>query len=158
MPTRKEKVVAYITDGDRLLVFTQPYAPSDAGIQVPAGTIEHGEDPDVAVLREAFEESGLEELELVAFLGEREFDARPYGKDELHHRRFYHLRCTTKPPEEWEHEELDPHGGADHQIILAFRWVRFPDEVPQLIAGQDAFVNHLPRAPYRHRDHGHVGA
>jgi 8-oxo-dGTP pyrophosphatase MutT (NUDIX family) len=142
--TWKRKVVAYITHGDRILIFTQPYAPNDAGIQVPAGTIEPGEDPDTAVLREAFEETGLEGLELAAFLGEREFDARPFGKNELHHRRFYHLRCTTRPPEEWEHEELDPHGGADHRIILAFRWVRFPDEVPELIVGQGAFLHRLP--------------
>jgi len=39
-----EKVVAYITQGDRPLVFSHPLCP-EAGVQVPAGTIEEGEAP-----------------------------------------------------------------------------------------------------------------
>ena len=35
---RVQKVVAYITNGQRLLVFTHPLSP-EAGIQVPAGTM-----------------------------------------------------------------------------------------------------------------------
>jgi 8-oxo-dGTP pyrophosphatase MutT (NUDIX family) len=144
VPVQKDKVVAYITHGDRLLIFEQPYAPSDAGIQVPAGTVEPGEDPDLAVLREAFEESGLSGLEFVSFLGEHHFDARPFGKSEIHRRRIYHLRCTVETPETWDHEETDPHGGADHQLILRFRWVRIPDEIPNLAAEQDVFLDRLP--------------
>jgi 8-oxo-dGTP pyrophosphatase MutT (NUDIX family) len=63
------KVTAFITrdgaHGRELLVFTHP----DAGIQVPAGTMEHGETPEIAVLREAFEETGLTDLRIVADLG-----------------------------------------------------------------------------------------
>jgi 8-oxo-dGTP pyrophosphatase MutT (NUDIX family) len=50
------KVFAYITWGIKLLVFSQPTAP-EAGIQVPAGTVEDGEAVDAAVMREAFEET-----------------------------------------------------------------------------------------------------
>ena len=57
MKTR-HRAYAYITSGSRLLLFTQPGAP-DAGIQVPAGTIEPGESPRDAVMREAREETGL---------------------------------------------------------------------------------------------------
>lgn len=59
MPAYKDKVLAYITHGNRLLVFRHPHAP-EAGIQVPAGTVEEGEDPGTAVLREAAEETGLD--------------------------------------------------------------------------------------------------
>jgi 8-oxo-dGTP pyrophosphatase MutT (NUDIX family) len=42
----------------------------EAGFQVPAGTLEDGEEPERGVLREAMEETGLTRLEVVAFLGE----------------------------------------------------------------------------------------
>ena len=42
-----QKVYAYITRGDRLLVFRHPYVP-EAGIQVPGGSVESDEDADDA--------------------------------------------------------------------------------------------------------------
>lgn len=51
------KVSAFITRGEELLVFTQPEHP-EAGVQVPAGTMEPAEEPIVAALREAAEETG----------------------------------------------------------------------------------------------------
>ena len=59
---QRNKVYAYITRGDHLLVFRHVDFP-EAGIQIPGGTLEDGEEPDEAVLREAFEETGLEELQ-----------------------------------------------------------------------------------------------
>ena len=53
----KHKVFAYITHGHHLLVFRHLYVP-EAGIQVPAGTVETHERSDDAVLREASEEIG----------------------------------------------------------------------------------------------------
>ena len=44
----------------------------EAGIQIPGGTIEDGEEPDEAVQREAFKETGLEKLRLVSHLGSDE--------------------------------------------------------------------------------------
>src|SRR5690348_18410922 len=70
MPTLMQKALAYITWGNTLLVFSHPDFP-EAGIQVPAGTIEPGEEPEAGALREAFEETGLSGLALVAFLGEQ---------------------------------------------------------------------------------------
>jgi 8-oxo-dGTP pyrophosphatase MutT (NUDIX family) len=64
-----EKVTAFILrqgpGGPDLLLFEHP----SAGIQVPTGTVEEGEDPQVAALREGREESGLDGLKLVAYLG-----------------------------------------------------------------------------------------
>ena len=68
-PKSLAKVVAFVTRGHgskkQLLVFRHP----SAGIQVPAGTVKLGESPEEAVLREAFEESGLAGLQLEKELG-----------------------------------------------------------------------------------------
>jgi 8-oxo-dGTP pyrophosphatase MutT (NUDIX family) len=64
-----EKVTAFITrerDGVKeLLVFKHP----TAGIQIPAGTVEEGEDLERAVKREAYEETGLRTVEIEGYLG-----------------------------------------------------------------------------------------
>jgi len=62
------KVAAYITCNHRLHVFSHVDFP-EAGIQVPAGTVGEGESFDEAVLREAYEETGLTDLTIESFLG-----------------------------------------------------------------------------------------
>ena len=69
MASSPAKVFAYITHGNQLLVFSHPDFP-EAGIQVPAGTIEEGETAEAAVMREAFEETGLANLKRIRMLGE----------------------------------------------------------------------------------------
>lgn len=63
------KVTAFIlrqrTSGPEVLLFEHP----SAGIQVPAGTVEEGEEPQSAALREGREESGLDGLTLEACIG-----------------------------------------------------------------------------------------
>lgn len=63
-----EKVTAFITRGREVLLLEHPYA----GIQFPAGTVEEGERPEHAVLREGAEESGLSDLALVSLIGQRD--------------------------------------------------------------------------------------
>ena len=142
MPEIKHKVFAYITHGDRLLVFRHPHAP-EAGIQVPGGTQERDERPEDAVMREAFEETGLTELTLARFLGERDVDRSPIGRDEIHRRRFYHLRCGGDPPATWHHYERDPSDGSAGPHLFEFFWARLPDEVPELIADHGALLPQL---------------
>lgn len=64
-----EKVTAFITrerEGvTELLVFQHP----TAGIQIPAGTVEEGEDLARAVKREVYEETGLQTVEIEGYLG-----------------------------------------------------------------------------------------
>jgi len=79
----KHKAFAYITHQQKLLVFSHPYDPA-SGIQVPAGTIEEGEAPEKAALREAFEETGLTGFVLDRFLGEQERDMEDFGREEIH--------------------------------------------------------------------------
>jgi 8-oxo-dGTP pyrophosphatase MutT (NUDIX family) len=134
------KVFAYITDGNRLLVFSHPYAP-EAGIQVPAGTVHDAESPDRAAMREAAEETGLQGLALLRFLGEIDF-AWP-ERDAVLRRRFYHLTCTVEPPARWRHLEKDPGDGSLGPIMFEFFWVSLPDGVPPLAPGHDAMLPEL---------------
>jgi 8-oxo-dGTP pyrophosphatase MutT (NUDIX family) len=133
--TTIRKAYAYITHRDRLLVFSHPHAP-EAGIQVPGGTVEPDETPEHAVMREACEETGLTGLVLVRFLGETMLDRSDVGKNEFHHRHFYHLRCTSDPPATWQHYELDPSDGSPPPLFEFF-WAPLPDEVPELIADSE---------------------
>ena len=64
-----QKVTAFIVREGRgikeLLVFKHP----TAGIQIPAGTVEKGEDIETAVKREVYEETGLQLVEIENYLG-----------------------------------------------------------------------------------------
>ena len=64
-----QKVTAFIIrerdDVKELLVFKHP----TAGVQIPAGTVEKGEDIETAVKREAYEETGLQLVEIENYLG-----------------------------------------------------------------------------------------
>jgi 8-oxo-dGTP pyrophosphatase MutT (NUDIX family) len=133
------KVVAYITQSDKLLVFSHPFHP-EAGIQVPAGTIQAGESPAEAVLREAYEETGLENLELCTFLGVQEFDLTPYGRAEIQQRYFFHLEFHGEAPATWRHYENYPSNENTERIEFELFWVQFP-HVPELMAGQGALLS-----------------
>jgi 8-oxo-dGTP diphosphatase len=138
MQAVKRKAFAYVThhhpeQGYRLLVFSHPNAP-EAGIQVPAGTMRPEESPAEAALREAYEETGLPDLELVGFLGEQVRDMWGFGRDETHHRHFFHVRCLGEPPAVWRHYESDPDDGSPESPLFELFWAPLPDGVPELIA------------------------
>ena len=135
--TFKHKVYAYITHSNRLLVFRHVDVP-DAGVQVPGGTMEEGEVPEEAAMREAFEETGLPGLRMRAFLGDTLHVVPEQGI--THRRYFYHLVCDETPPERWRHDELDPSDGSPAPITFAFNWVPLPDGVPTLIGDLDEML------------------
>ncbi len=89
------KALAYITrekSGQlELLIFEHVDFP-EAGLQVPAGTIDHGESPEVAVLREVLEESGLTEFIYIQKLGVFEYEAK--YKNEHHSRHVFWLQSS----------------------------------------------------------------
>lgn len=153
MTRTRRKAFAYITslttggttNRPRLLVFSQPLSP-EAGIQVPAGTMRDGESPEAAVVREAREETGLTSLTLVTLLGRQEFDARPFGHDEIHDRWFFHLTCEQETPARWRHDEDDPADRSGDVISFDLFWVDLPDRVPPLMAGHDCFLPALIHA------------
>jgi ADP-ribose pyrophosphatase YjhB (NUDIX family) len=135
--------MAYITRGTDLLIFRHPDHP-EAGLQVPGGTIESGESPEDAVMREAREETGLPDLRLVRFLGEQVRDMVEVGKGEVHHRYFFHL-AVDRAPDAWRSYELTPYAGGDP---IAFDMFFVPlDAVPPLITEHDLLVAELRPAP-----------
>jgi 8-oxo-dGTP pyrophosphatase MutT (NUDIX family) len=115
------KAFAYITIHGHLLVFEQLGCPR-AGLQVPAGTLEPGEDP-AAALREAEEETGLFGFDDVVPLGVRDFDARLFGKREIHRRHFFHLPFSKAVGEVWRHEERYSPRGAHRPITFELSWL-----------------------------------
>jgi 8-oxo-dGTP pyrophosphatase MutT (NUDIX family) len=131
------KVICYIIVGRKVLVFRHRDAP-EAGIQVPAGTVDAGEEPRAAAMREAAEETGRSGLEIVAKVGEMDYVYdRPPRLDrprrlELHHRHFFLLRPTDTLPERWSHF-------ADHHWF-EFEWMNV-DRAAELEAEQGALLH-----------------
>ena len=137
-----EKAFAYITRRDQLLVFRHVDVP-DAGIQVPAGTVREGEPPAVAVIREAWEETGLDTFMAIRFLGESQFDARPFGKDELHRRHFFHLPLKGLAAERWRNDEQHPDGGRE-PIAFELFWLTRSEAGERLGFGHADWLQALP--------------
>lgn len=62
-----DKALIYATSRRGLLVFEEPDFP-EVPLQVPGGTIDVGEEPEVAAVREFLEETGLTETPKMDFL------------------------------------------------------------------------------------------
>jgi 8-oxo-dGTP pyrophosphatase MutT (NUDIX family) len=108
----------------------------ESGLQVPAGSIESGETEAAAALREAREETGLTDLEVVRRIGE---DTIEWPNGRRQHRVFYHLTGTG--PDRWRN--IARHEGAPGRAF-DFQWIPF-DLAPQLAAGQGLLVYRLHR-------------
>jgi 8-oxo-dGTP diphosphatase len=145
------KAFAYITNANRLLLFRHPNNAA-AGIQVPAGTMEDGETPAEAVMREAEEESGLTGLTLVSSLAVVLFDQRPLF-DEIHERHFFHLRYDREVADTWRHYEMYASDGSP-PIPFDFFWASLPDGIPALVARHDACLPQLLVSLRRLADRG----
>ncbi|CAN0515446.1 unnamed protein product, partial [Phaeothamnion confervicola] len=117
----------------------------EAGVQLPAGTMEAGETPEDAVLREAFEETGLAGLRIVRFLGRERIDLRPFGKTEGHDRWFFLLALADEPDaahaSAWERVEETPAAGGP-PVRFLLQWTPLA-EVPPLIGGHDRFLGEI---------------
>ncbi len=55
----KVAVIAFVTDGDRLLMIKRKYEPGSGKWALPAGFVENDEHPQTAAERETLEETGL---------------------------------------------------------------------------------------------------
>jgi 8-oxo-dGTP diphosphatase len=137
-----EKAFAYITNGNRLLVFEHVGIP-EAGVQVPAGSILPGETPSAAAIREAAEETGLNGFGDPHLLGIQEFDARPFGKDEIHKRYFFHLPLPRAVEGRWRWFEIDPSDGSRLKIEFEHYWVPFAEAETRLAYSHNALIKTL---------------
>ena len=104
-----------------VLAFRHPLA----GVQLPKGTVEPGEAPATAALRELHEESGLLlEAEPVPIgQWQRVLDGR-FGEEASHALHTWHLFVIAAPPglpERWEHRAS---GSAEEDgLVFAFHWL-----------------------------------
>lgn len=137
----RQKVVCYIVRDDCLLVFRHLDEPWDeSGLQVPAGSIEPGEAPEAAALREASEETGLSGLRVVRKVGETHYDMAPY-RAETHHRHVFRLELEEETPRRWTSEELDPDDGSGPKRLECY-WIPL-SQGHTLSAGQGALLGRL---------------
>jgi len=142
-PLRVRKVLAYVIRGSELLVFRHRDHPIErTGIQVPAGTVRAGEPLEDAVLREAREETGLDGLRLVSYLGQAEYDVRP-GRAEVHERHVFRLSPRDDAPSSWIWHEL--HDGLRPPTAFEFFWLPLTYG-HVLAAGMGALLHRLPAA------------
>lgn len=138
---RPQKVIAYILVKGHIVVFRHIDQPWDVtGVQVPAGTIEPGELPSDAVLREASEGTGLEGLRIVEYLGVGEYDMRPYS-DAVHRRHRFHLTTDTRElPTRWIASE--DHDGLAKSERFELYWLPM-EQAHVVVVGQAAFLGRV---------------
>jgi 8-oxo-dGTP diphosphatase len=116
-----EKVYAYITSEDQLLVFKHVDFP-EAGIQVPGSTLDAGETPEDGVLREAGEETWLRGLVFEKCLGRDECIDSSSKLTGTTARYSFHLTCPHEVPETWQHDERHPSHGSPGPLLFEFYW------------------------------------
>lgn len=131
----KKKVLAYILNDKKLLIFDEPEFP-EIGFQVPGGTVEAEEDIFSAVIRESQEETGISTFELISYLGQKDFFVEKYNLQLNRH--FFLLKTNEKKDETWEHTEKFNSIEAK-EVLFRFKWVELSD-VPSLAVEQDAMI------------------
>ncbi|WP_414569719.1 NUDIX hydrolase [Nostoc sp. CCY 9925] len=135
-----KKVIAYVTNKDKLMVFTHTDFP-EAGVQVPAGTVEESEEPSEAVVREIYEESGVKGVRLIELLGIYQYDIAP-SREEIQERYVYHLELTEPTLSTWRHWEM--HSNINKKSIdFDFYWLKLDGSDLDLAGGQGYFLPKL---------------
>lgn len=137
------KALAYITRGDAVLVLRDREGRLAGLGQVPGGTMEAGETPEEAVLREAFEETGLEGLQIVAKLGYLEMPC-PIHEGEIQQRHYFHLVGGDVLVDRWDHIEATPSCGSP-PIAIALEFETLDGTDLGLWAAYGAFLPDLHR-------------
>ncbi|UCH43095.1 MAG: NUDIX domain-containing protein [Dehalococcoidales bacterium] len=138
----RQKVQCYITrehsESLQVLVFEHVDYP-EAGVQVPAGSIEPGETAEEAALREAWEESGIRELRVQRYIGK--FHWWHAERREDHERHVFQLTTPQTLPERWEHTVSA--GAEDKGIRFTCYWLDCAVAVQVLSGNQGDYLQYL---------------
>ena len=122
-PTR-ERVYLFITRShhvvDQILVLQHTDPDLWCGVQTPGGTIEKGESPESAALREAVEETGLTHVGTPILLAQDSYE----NDDEILQRHFFRLPTSEVTQDEWVHRVYGD--GVDSGMEFRLRWVDLP--------------------------------
>lgn len=107
----KTKVFAYLVRNGRELLVNRHFDFPEAGIQVPAGTVEPEESLEAALWREVEEETGLTPAMFkpcVITLGERHVLRELPSQTQWHHRHFFRLDVDDGVvlEDRWQHVEM----------------------------------------------------
>ena len=137
-----EKVLSYViragANGDELLVFEHAGHP-EAGMQVPAGTIEPGESAEQAAVRELREESGLSGLSIVGIIDQYAWQHPTTGN--RHCRRVIQFDAGSGLPDTWRHTAT---GSAEEEgLIFCFRWITLAEAMERLACDQGRSLRQL---------------
>lgn len=136
-----KKVIAYITrfnkNNQELLVNIHKHYP-EAGIQVPAGTVEDNEEVEKALFREIKEESGITKLILKKKI--KQYIYYDTIKNEYHERHIFHLEVKDEIKNNWIH--VVNSDGEDNGLVFYYYWISLK-ELQKLIANQDDCINDL---------------
>lgn len=141
-----QKALCYITrsdeSGTQVLVFEHIDYP-EAGIQVPAGSIEPGETPEEGALREAWEETGIPNLRSIGCLGDFRWWCAP--GNEYHQRHVFHLSAPGNLPETWDH--VVSAGTGDKGLHFRYYWMDIQQAADTLNGDQGDYLSLLPQSP-----------
>jgi 8-oxo-dGTP pyrophosphatase MutT (NUDIX family) len=141
VPRKVEKVVCYVLHDGHLLVFTHDAHPLEVtGVQVPAGSVEPGESPEQAAVRELSEETGRLG-QVVRKIGTLNYDLRPV-RNEIAIRHFFQLRMPTADiHERWSAGESDTSDG--NELIAWTCWWLPLEDAHVLAAGFGALIGSM---------------
>ena len=132
----RKLVYLYIVRRNELLVLRHVDFP-DLGLQIPGGTIEADEAPVDAAFREAFEETGLNELGTPKMLGVTVVSSqRP---DELSLEAwFYRIEALGQTPDKWLHTELFASEGSS-KVRFELYWIP-ESKATELLSATDGLM------------------
>ena len=138
------KVLAYLTrehkNETQLLVFTHRDYP-EAGLQIPAGTVEEGEEIEHALFREIQEESGLapDDVNLICKLAV--FESQEWQTI----RHVFHLAIINPQPDSWDWRtndyDNDEARARDERLVFCYRWESLKNKID--LAGNQRMWLHL---------------
>lgn len=118
-----DKVVAYITrtvgSQTQLLVFDHDKKHSEAGTQVPAGTVAPRENFEEALLREVLEEAGIQNLKVIKKIDQYTFFRETHKC--FNRRHVFHLETLINLPDQWTHTVTGK--GVDQNMNFHFFWL-----------------------------------